>query len=577
MRFKTAQPPQWPSPSSVASMMRIVILALLPAILVSAWFYGPGVFFNIIVAIIAAIATEALALRLRQKPIVATLSDGSAIVAAMLFAFSLPPLCPWWVTASGIVFAIGVVKHAYGGLGYNLFNPAMAGYVLVLVSFPELMTGWPEPDIGDLDYQRPGFGATLQYCLTGTFPDALTLDAVTRATTLDSVREGLGAMRTMDEIRINPVFGDFGGAGWEWVSNFVAMGGAALLLLGIIRWHVPAGVLGGLLGMASFVWLLDPQISPSPGFPSVQRRRDARRLFHCHRSGLLADYRTWPAHIWRRHRRTHLHHPHLGQLCRRHRLCRAADEHGGTAHRTMDPPAHLRQACLMSQHETDISPPASLQRAAWRAVLSLAGFAALVGLVVGLAWDATRERIADNEAQRVLAELSAVLPPALYDNEPHRDFITLDLPGDEPRQIWRARRDGVAVAAVLTSLAPDGYSGQIRLLVAISTGGQVLGVRVASHSETPGIGDAIDTRKSPWISTFTGRSLGNPEETRWRLRKDGGDFDAISGATISSRAVVAATRRTMQYFHLYREQIFAAPAATTESTRLQEAREPLTP
>jgi electron transport complex protein RnfD len=265
MRFATTQPPQWQSASSVAGMMRTVIFALIPAILVSAWFYGPGIFFNIAVAIVVALGTEAVALRLRGKPVLAALGDGSAIVAALLFAFSLPPLCPWWVTASGMVFAIGLVKHAYGGLGYNLFNPAMAGYVLVLVSFPSLMTGWPEADIGDLDYQRPSIAATLQYGLTGEFPDALTLDAVTRATVLDRVREGLGAMRTMNEIRTHPVFGDFGGAGWEWVNNFIAMGGAVLLWLGIIRWQVPAGVLGGLLGMAGFFWLLDPEISASPG------------------------------------------------------------------------------------------------------------------------------------------------------------------------------------------------------------------------------------------------------------------------------------------------------------------------
>jgi electron transport complex protein RnfD len=265
MRFATTQPPQWQSASSVAGMMRTVIFALIPAILVSAWFYGPGIFFNIAVATVVALGTEAVALRLRGKPVLATLGDGSAIVAALLFAFSLPPLCPWWVTASGMVFAIGLVKHAYGGLGYNLFNPAMAGYVLVLVSFPSLMTGWPEADIGDLDYQRPSVAATLQYGLTGEFPDALTLDAVTRATVLDRVREGLGAMRTMNEIRANPVFGDFGGTGWEWVGNFVTMGGAVLLWLGIIRWQIPAGVLGGLLGMAGFFWLLDPEIHASPG------------------------------------------------------------------------------------------------------------------------------------------------------------------------------------------------------------------------------------------------------------------------------------------------------------------------
>lgn len=220
----------------------------------------------------------------------------------------------------------------------------------------------------------------------------------------------------------------------------------------------------------------------------------------------------------------------------------------------------------MSQPETEISPPASRQRASWQAVLSLCGFAALVGLVVGVAWDSTRERIADNQAKRVLAELSAILPATLYDNEVHRDVITLKLPGDEARQIWRARRGGEPVAAVLTSLAPDGYSGQIRLLVAITTDGQVLGVRVASHSETPGIGDAIEAHKSTWIGTFAGRSLTDPAENRWRLHKDGGDFDAISGATVSSRAVVAATRRTMQYFRLHREEIFAAPATMPEGT-----------
>jgi electron transport complex protein RnfG len=218
----------------------------------------------------------------------------------------------------------------------------------------------------------------------------------------------------------------------------------------------------------------------------------------------------------------------------------------------------------MSQPETEIRPPASPRRAAWQAIVSLAGFAALVGLVVGLAWDATRERIADNEARRMLVELTAILPPTIYDNEPHRDVITLSLPGDEAREIWRARRNDMPVAAVLTSLARDGYSGQIRLLVAITTEGTLLGVRVASHSETPGIGDAIDAHKSPWIRTFAGHSLTDPPENRWRLQKDGGDFDAISGATISSRAVVAATRRAMQYFDLHREQIFAAPATVTE-------------
>jgi electron transport complex protein RnfD len=142
----------------------------------------------------------------------------------------------------------------------------MAGYVLVLVSFPDAMTVWPAPDIGDLDYVRPDLAATVRYCLTGSLPDGMAVDAIARATALDSAREGLGLMRTMDEIRANPVFGDFGGAGWEWIGNFIAIGGFALLVLGVIRWHTPAGVLGGLLVMATLAWLLDPNTHPSPGF-----------------------------------------------------------------------------------------------------------------------------------------------------------------------------------------------------------------------------------------------------------------------------------------------------------------------
>jgi electron transport complex protein RnfD len=266
MRFDTATPPQWRSPATVGGMMRTVLYALVPALLAHVWFYGAGILFNSGIALLAALATEAVCLRLAGKPAATFLADGSAFVTAILFAFCLPPLCPWWVTVIGMVFAIGVAKHAYGGLGYNVFNPAMAGYVLVLVSFPHAMTLWPAPDIGDLDYVRPDMAATLQYCLTGTLPDGLAVDAVARATTLDSAKEGLGLMRTMDEIRANPVFGDFGGAGWEWVNNFIAMGGFVLLLRGIIRWHTPTAVLGGLLGMATLAWLLDPNTHPSPGF-----------------------------------------------------------------------------------------------------------------------------------------------------------------------------------------------------------------------------------------------------------------------------------------------------------------------
>lgn len=270
MKFDVRPAPQWRARTSVPRVMYTVVLALLPAIVVHTWFYGVGLLANIVVAIAAGLVTEAAALRLRGRPVDVLPGDGSAVVAAVLFAFALPPLCPWWVTAIGMVFAIGFAKHLYGGLGYNLFNPAMAGYALVLVSFPALMTAWPSPDIGDIDYRHPGVATTLRYTLTGRTGDAppglAGLDAIARPTVLASTRDGLAARRTMDELRASPLYGDFGGAGWEWVGNFVAIGGLVLLLTGVIRWHTPAAFLGGLLGMAGVFWLLDPGVHPSPGF-----------------------------------------------------------------------------------------------------------------------------------------------------------------------------------------------------------------------------------------------------------------------------------------------------------------------
>lgn len=266
MEFETAPPPQWHGPSRVGAAMRTVVLALVPALLAFAWFYGPGVLINIALSILAGFATEAGALGLRGRAIPPALADGSTLVTAVLFGMALPPLCPWWVTVIGMVFAIGFVKHLYGGLGYNLFNPAMAGYALILVSFPAAMTAWTGPSGHDIDYVAPSLRATLHYVATGQLPDGLGLDAVTRATVLDSVRQGLGQMRTLDEIRTNPLFGDFGGAGWEWVGNLVALGGFALLATGIIRWQTPVATLLGLLVPAGIAWLLDPNTHPSPAF-----------------------------------------------------------------------------------------------------------------------------------------------------------------------------------------------------------------------------------------------------------------------------------------------------------------------
>jgi len=231
----------------VASMMLQVLVALVPAALAHVWFFGPGFLFNLVVASIFCVGAEALMMRARGREPGIALADFSALVTAALLAFALPSLTPWWVTATGSLFAIAVTKHLYGGLGFNVFNPAMAGYVVILVAFPMDLNLWVAPRMGDIDYIDLTVFQTLTFTLTGSLPETLTFDSISRATPLDAMQSGLRNMRTYAEVRNNPMMGDFGGRGWEWIGNFFAFGGFWLLVKKIIRWQIPAGVFAGLL------------------------------------------------------------------------------------------------------------------------------------------------------------------------------------------------------------------------------------------------------------------------------------------------------------------------------------------
>jgi len=266
MEFERRDAPFMMPTTDVSSMMRHVLYALIPAALAYVWYFGPGFIFNLIVASIFCIGGEAMMLRIRGKAVEATLMDYSALVTAALIAFAMPALTPWWVTATAALSGIVVAKHLYGGLGYNLFNPAMVGYVVVLIAFPLHMNLWLAPSMGDIDYQNLTIAETMFYTLTGLFPDHLTFDAISRATPLDIVKSGLNDMQTFSELRANPMMGDFGGRGWEWIGNFTAMGGAWLLVKKIIRWQIPFGVFAGLLIPSSLMYFLFPGVHPSPGF-----------------------------------------------------------------------------------------------------------------------------------------------------------------------------------------------------------------------------------------------------------------------------------------------------------------------
>ena len=266
MEFERREAPYGRPPTSVGAVMLQVLFALVPAALAYVWFFGFGFILNLLVAAIFCAAGEAFMMQLRSRPPEAALSDLTAMVTAALIAFSLPALCPWWVTATASLFAIVVAKHLYGGMGYNIFNPAMAGYVVALVAFPAYMNFWTAPRIGDIDYHFLDLYETARYTFSGALPDHLDFDAVSRATPLDTVKSGLQNMLTFDEMYSNPLMGDFGGRGWEWIGNFTAIGGAWLLLRKIIRWQIPVAVLSGVLLPSGILYFLDTGVHASPGF-----------------------------------------------------------------------------------------------------------------------------------------------------------------------------------------------------------------------------------------------------------------------------------------------------------------------
>lgn len=199
----------------------------------------------------------------------------------------------------------------------------------------------------------------------------------------------------------------------------------------------------------------------------------------------------------------------------------------------------------------------------------LLGLFAIVGTtMVALIHDATAERIAANHRAFLLKSLHILVPPEQHDNDLFTDVITIThkelLGTDKPVRVYRARRNEIPVAVIINSVAPDGYSGSIELLVAIRYDGTLAGVRVVRHKETPGLGDGIEASRSDWILGFDNRSLTNPEKRGWAVKRDGGIFDQFTGATISPRAIVNAVYRSLLYFDTHRDELFEKPSMSIE-------------
>jgi len=192
----------------------------------------------------------------------------------------------------------------------------------------------------------------------------------------------------------------------------------------------------------------------------------------------------------------------------------------------------------------------------------LLAFAVAGTAVLAFTFGATRPLIAKTEEAQKLALVEQVLPRALHDNDLLRDTVALppspELGATGPGVAYRARLAGRPTGVALEAVAPDGYSGRIRLLIGIGADGRLAGVRVVAHKETPGLGDYIEAARSDWVRGFDGRSLGAPPEQQWKVRKDGGQFDYMAGATITPRAVVRAVAKALRYHEQHRDLLYGA-------------------
>ncbi|MEP5764994.1 MAG: electron transport complex subunit RsxD [Halieaceae bacterium] len=258
MALMQVSSPHAHGPLSTPTVMRTVLLATLPGVIALTYFFGFGTLVNIAWACLVALGCEALALKLRNRPLGFYLNDASALVTATLLGIAMPPYAPWWLILVGVAFAILIAKHLYGGLGYNPFNPAMVGYVVLLISFPIQMTAWAAP-VGINANNPPGLLQALQLCFA---PGSI--DAMTMATPLDLLKQNNGLLLE-DLWRQNPQFGRWSGIGWEWANLGFLAGGGYLLYKRIFTWHAPVAMLASLSLMAALFY--DGGSSASTGSP----------------------------------------------------------------------------------------------------------------------------------------------------------------------------------------------------------------------------------------------------------------------------------------------------------------------
>ncbi|MCW8922132.1 MAG: electron transport complex subunit RsxD [Gammaproteobacteria bacterium] len=268
MLFRKASSPFISAQASVHSIMYQVLYALIPGTLAAIYFFGWGILINLLITTTVCLLSEAIILKLRARPVSASLKDGSTLITACLLALALPPLVPWWLTMIASIFAIAIAKQLYGGLGFNLFNPAMVGYIVVMISFPGQMTFWTAP-LGISDGWL-SLGDTFSIIFHSALPDQSSIDSVTMATPIDAIKTQLSLEHDIANTRQHKVygalFGNISGRGWEWINLLFLLSGLWLIKQKVIDWRIPVSFLVSLLLISNLFAVIDYASYPSALF-----------------------------------------------------------------------------------------------------------------------------------------------------------------------------------------------------------------------------------------------------------------------------------------------------------------------
>jgi electron transport complex protein RnfD len=247
--------------NSVRFTMIKVMAALIPGTIAHAWYFGPGIWISLIWCSLLGIGFEAIALVIRGRHMQPALTDGSVLLTAWLLALSVPTLAPWWLYMTGMFFAVIVGKHFYGGLGQNLFNPAMVGYAALIISFPVFMTQWAAP--ASMANYVPNLSDAFNLVFVG---GSITPDAYTSATILDSVKTAVRGGHIVADAFTQPIHGLIAGKGTELVAVMYLFGGMFLMTKRVFTWHIPVAFLAAIALTAGVLQGLDPTHNAGPLF-----------------------------------------------------------------------------------------------------------------------------------------------------------------------------------------------------------------------------------------------------------------------------------------------------------------------